>query len=64
MSMSGGMSTSGPSPELEAIKELLAATDLSAMTLEEQRSAIEAASDATAHGARVEGCDVGGVPCE
>jgi len=60
------MSTSDgtTSPELAAITQMLAAVDLSAMTLDEQRRAIERASDASAHGARVEACEVGGVPCE
>jgi acetyl esterase/lipase len=58
------MSVSGPSPELVALNEMLAAVDLSAMTLDEQRAAIEAASDGSVSDAAVEPAALCGVPCE
>jgi acetyl esterase/lipase len=54
------MSLNAGSGELEAIREMLAALDLSAMTLEEQRDAFEAGASADGGEAR----EVGGVPCE
>jgi monoterpene epsilon-lactone hydrolase len=56
------MMSSGPSTELAAINEMLAAMDMSAMTLEEQRRSIEAMSDPPGAGAL--SCTLGGVPCE
>lgn len=58
------MTASGPSPELVALNEMLAAVDLSAMTLDEQRATIEAASDGSVSDTDVEPVLVGGVPCE
>jgi epsilon-lactone hydrolase len=53
-----------PSAELDVVNELLRATDLAALTLDEQRAMFEAGSGQLPEGTTVEPVDADGVACE